>query len=791
MGFAAERHQYFGRFCTGCGLLLLADQSCPSCGAVPKSTTVPDDLLELSVNLSVLSCDRCNHVMSIGTLVCPTCGESADPGEPTDPREAPLNRIKLDALGDLSPKFYELAVFPTDEQTPTSLVTDDQFLNYINRHSVFSSDLLIGNLQKLVRCVDLTDATAIQSSETRQAFEGILKAVQELRAVYDELRSVRVPEQFSELHLHSIVAFQTAIDLHMTCVRAILALTVEELQVTERELQAAMDRLSVTGQTMAKEIGQVDHDAVGLDKIERRLGIFARRPGQYEHGGRPDLAAVLVSGLDEYKDFARLGRVGSDYFGRMLLVDPATLPPEQGLVLYVLAAQVAASDDPLTLRRWTNILLDILNEAFRHNPAAMESAVGAADVDMEEAMVHLLSVGDTLRSLRIDELPIEAVRQQLTSSYQTLFEWSHRRLLNLLLAAKFILRGKPKLYQEIAAADSATKRDWLSKTSDPRYAPAFFQLSATIRNAGAHGDVETSGSKVRFITRDRHDRTKIIDVEELTDDEFVVRLRDLLLTCDALRLSTELFRIEHFHELPSPVLPTRARVMDEIASIIVGYFDLVHARIRRQGEEIVEVEAEVAERMPAKAPRDYLEAAFTVATLFPAYATAQLRVTQNGELKCRIEVPISEVVAQQALPENIRTYYILKTCYLSTVEPSDDSNAHDRYMQQLIRTGSRLLMQDVASAQQLRVGLPTTKQDYVVSLNLIIQKVEMLADVLRALEPPETAVSSRDSLLIGLESLRRGLTEHQRLMRSGQWAAVGRRSDHLQRGARIVVRWSE
>jgi RNA polymerase subunit RPABC4/transcription elongation factor Spt4 len=790
MSSVDEHQQSFGRFCIGCGLLLLADQSCPNCNADAPSTAVEEESLQLSVNLSVLRCAACNRVNSIGTLTCPSCGERVDSSEITDPREGPLNRVKWDALGDLLPSFRGLATFPIEEQNPASLVTDDQFIRYVNRHSIFSPDLLVGSLKGLARQIDLSDEDAIRSPETRRGFEELLKSAQQLRQIYDELAGVRAPEQFSELHLQATVAFQTAIDLHMTCARAILALTVEELQAAQRELQASFDRLSVVGEVMVEEVENADPEAVGEHRIQRRLDTFVRRPGQYEHAGRPDLAAVLVAKLSEGRDFARLGQEGAAYFGRMLLIDPSTLPPEQGLVLYVLAAQVAASDDPLTLRRWSNVLLDVLNEAFRKNPAAMEAAVSAADVDIEEAMVHLLSVGDTLRNLQIDELPIEAVRQQLTSSYQTLVEWSHRRLLNLLLAAKFVLRGKPKPYEQIAVADSATKRDWLSKTVDPRYAPAFLHLSATIRNAGAHGDVETSGSKIRFITRNKN-RTKVLGVEELTEDEFAGRLRDLLLTCDALRLSAELFRIEHLHDLPSPVLPTRARVMDEIANIIIGYFGLVHARTRRQEEELVAVDAEVAEGMSAKAPRDYLAVAFTVATLFPTHTKAELRVLQKGELKCRIQAPIAEVVTQQALPEDVRNYYLLKTCYLSAVEPSDDGNVHDRYMRQLIRAGSRLLMQDVAAAQQLRAGLPRTKQDYAVSLKLLIQKANVLADVLRAVEPPETAAPPRDSLLLGLESLRRGLTEHQRLMRSGRWAAVGRRSDHLERGARIVVRWSK
>lgn len=783
-----EHQRSFGRFCIGCGLLLLSGQPCPNCGADIPLTTPGEDSLELSVNLSILRCETCARVMSIGTPACPICGELVDSSEPTDPREGLLNRAKLDALGHLLPIFYELATFPTKDQSPASFVTDDQFLSYLTRHRIFSPDLFIGNLQGLVCHIDLSDEAAICSIETRYAFEGVLKAAQELRAIYDELQSVRASEQFSELHLQATVAFKTAIDLHVTCARAILALTVEELQVADRDLRTALDRLSVVAEVMVEEIGNADPEVMGLHRIQRRLGTFVRQPGDYEHAGRPDLAGVLVARLSEGRDFAQLGLEGAAYFGRMLLVDPLTLPSEQGLGLYVLAAQVAASDDPLTLRRWSNVLLDVLNEAFRQNPAAMEAAVSAADVDMEEAMVHLLSVGDTLRSVRTDELPIEAVRQLLTNSYQTLVEWSHRRLLNLLLAAKFILRGKPKPYEQIAVADSATKRDWLNKTADPRYAPAFLHLSATMRNAGAHGDVETSGSKIRFITRNR-DRTKIVGVEELTEDEFALRLHDLLLTCDALRLSAELFRVEHFHELPSPVLLTPARVMEEVARIIIGYFGLVHARIRRQGEEIVIVDAEVAEQLSTKAPRDYLAAVFTVAMLFPTYTTAELRVAQDGRLQCRIEAPIAEVVAQQAFPNDVRTYYLLKVCYLSTVEP-EEGDTHERYMQQIVRAGSRLLMQDIAAAQQLRAQLPKTKRDYAVSLERLIQKLGMLADVLRSVEPPATVAPPRDSLLIGLESLMRGLREHQRLMRSGQSAAVSRRSDRLEKGARIVARWS-
>lgn len=775
------------RFCNGCGDLIVIERDCPTCGTVKEPAG--DDPLEFTVNLSVRHCEACGRVASLGTPACPSCGEPADPNEPTNPRKGSVNRAKLKALGDLMPKFRDATSVPEGEFQPSATVTDDQLLSYLNRHNVLSPDLLIGNLKAGVRCVDLSSAAAIGSSKTRRAFEGVLDATQELRTIYDEVASVRASEQFGTLHLLLLAAFQAALDLHLACASGVLAVTLEEASEAQRVVHVTTDRLNLLGVQMAAEVEAANVEVVAFNQVDRRLGAFADEPGRYEHAGRPDLAAVLVAGLRRHGDLADLGRIGANYFGPMLSVDPTTLPPEQGLVLYVLAAEVAASDDPLTLRRWTNVLLALLNEAYRRNPTIMATAVNAAEQDVEEAMVHLLSVGDTLRCLLVAELPIEAVRQQLTTSYGTLVEWVHRRLLNLLLVAKFVLQGRPKPVAEIAAAGFGTKYDWLTKTSDPRYAPAYLYVSAATRNADSHGDVDTSGPKIRLIRRDKSDRTKIVGVEELTDEEFGARLRDLLLTCHALRLSSELFRIEHHHDLLPPEPASRRRVIVEATRVLVGYFGLVRAGIQFDEQERVVVDAEEDERTFGRAPRDYLSAAFTLATLFRNCVAAELRVSRDGNLKCRVEVSVEDVLTHQALPDDVTTYSLLALCYSSIVEPRE-LEPSERYVQELIKAGARLLVQDIAALQQLRVELPRTKQNYGAALEVLIQKVELFTRSLRAIVPPNAAVAPRDSLLAGLIALERGLRDHQRLVRSGRWAAVCRRSERLERGTRIFVRWA-
>lgn len=776
-----ESFQLAKRLCRGCGAFLPEGHDCPACAlaAVPSS----GQSFALPFRLSVLRCDRCKREMSLGVAACPGCGEPVDV---LDPRDGPTNRAKLAALGDLLPKFREVALVPSGHADPSFAVTDEQMVAYLRRTKALS-DRLVGDLLEETRRVDLSTDETIRSASTRDAFEQILSHASEIRAVHDDLACARTPEQFGPARDTLIAVFHAALALHLAAAEATLALTIEDLQTAQRALQAALNEIAAFAAAADDKLRAI-YSATSLEtSVDRRLGLFVGRDGTYGHEDRPDLAAVLMDGLGPGRDVAGLGRAGAAHFDGLVALDPAVLPHGHGVALYVFAAELAASDDPLTVRRWTKGLLGLLNEAFRLDPAATTQAVAASKSHTHEAMVNLLHEGDALRVLLRGGLPPEALRQQLAQSYGTLVEWTYRRLLNLLLAAKFVLRGKPMPFERIAAAAFATKYDWLTKTSDPRFAPAVTSVSRVIRNANAHGDVETQGQRIRFVHRDKRDRTVVLGVEELMDEEFGERIRDLLLMCHALRLSGELFRIEHDRELPEAGPPTGARLLADAAAVVVGYFGLSRANVRVDAGGRVLVAAEEDGRTEGREPRGYLPASFTLAALFPESAVVELRVSREGRAKCRIETSTASVRAYADCPKPAKPYAFLGLCYASKIEPAPADGA-DRYRQEVVRAGARLLMRDVAALQGLRARLPAIGGEYRTALEHLLPRVETMTDTLREVEPPAGDGELRDDLLAGLADLRHGLGEHRRLADAGRWDAVARRSEPLLRGAERIVR---
>src|SRR5262249_20792554 len=154
----------------------------------------------------------------------------------------------------------------------------------------------------------------------------------------------------------------------------------------------------------------------------RRLRLLTRWSGAYEHEGQPDLAAVLSAGLRSYTDPIALGEAGAAQFAQMLAINTAVLSPGLNLALYLLAAEVAVSDDPLTLRRRANVFLRLLEDAYHGNTAEMSASFVAAEQEVEGALVILLSLKDQLRAIDPMALPREAGRLTLTQTYHSLIE---------------------------------------------------------------------------------------------------------------------------------------------------------------------------------------------------------------------------------------------------------------------------------------------------------------------------------------------------------------------------------
>jgi hypothetical protein len=700
--------------------------------------------------------------MSCGQHACPSCGA---PVEIIDPREAPLNRAKIEALGDLLPEFERIAAVRQGPREPTSALSDDQLIFYINRNKVFVQ-LQLHRFKAAMREIDLTSEESIRSQETRQALEELLDDVRDIRLVYDDLDTVRMPERFGTFHTLLLEVTKAALDTHVEGVRALLATTIEEARASHRALQSALHRAGESAIRLSDELDKADIAVENL--INRRLCAFTSGAGPYEYQGQVDFAAVLAEALQGSTSMTDLGPIGAACFGGILSVDPAALAPEHAVTLYLLATAVAASDDPLTSRRRTQAIFEILDQAFNFERSAMTAAIAAEQPDVEDAIVALLSIGDQLRAVRLEALPKEAKRLTLSQTYNTLVEWAFRRLVNLLLAGKFILAGHPKPYPDIQAMQFGEKYHILAQEADPRYGAALKGVAKVARNAGAHGGVDLSGPLIRLRAVDRKGR---IEEEELSDEEFADRLADLVLTCLALRFSSELLRIQHREELPEATMPTRERLAIEVGRGILGLFGLSQARVREDTDDMIVVEAR---RHPGGRTRkgwEFLSAAATLAVLCRHRPYLQLCVMAGDAQDCQLTVPTDEAVACLALPEEAKPLGILRLRYLSTLEPSG-TVLPERYRLEWIRDGARLVAQELAQLQGLRTKLPCTSNDYVAALEATIRNSKLLRQFLRTVKPPPDGTAARDRFHNALVSLEKGLAKHRKLMRTGDSARI-------------------
>jgi hypothetical protein len=734
----------------------------------------------VAVPLAVVGCDRCGETFSYGASACPSCGGRCDV---LDPLEQGINKVRWEALGDLISELEAITDTPEREEVRGPVLTDEQFINFINRNSIISAEL-VDDVRAVLDDMDLGSKNSIRSTPTRKAFERLIANARDVRGAYDELTGVRVPERFETLHVLIVAVYYTILDLYRAGGRAVLAVTIEELSAAQRALQGALDRGAGLGSLMSAELEGVD--LVGLDpSISRRLALLTGRPGRYEYEGQLDPAAVLASALQQSITVEDLGKVALAEFPRTLTSGAKDLTPDQGLALYLLAAEVAASPDPMTLRRRANVFLAILNEAYARDQVAMSAMVEAAAPDVEDAMVNLLAAGELLR--RLDSaLSTEAIRMELSGAYDRLSEWIFRRLANVLVAAKHVIDQDPKAYADIAHMSSNEKFNALSQAKDPRYAVALHGVVTVTRNAGAHGDVDLSGDKVHLRAVDR--KRGLVREEWLTEGEFADRLLDLLLTCLALSLSYHLFCLEHARDLPSTSPSSKPRVLSEAARALVGLWGLRRVQVRA-GDTAAPAVVEAADdpERPARDSGDFLAAAATLATLFRQWPDLSLRITRDGTPLCRLTVPTEVAVEFLSLPAEAQPFGALKLRYLSLIEPRIEDDDVERYRREWIRDGARLVAQQVAELNPLRNGLPKTKSEYEAAVRSLSESAERFRQMLLEVPVPPAARSPRDRLFAALGMMENGLARHLNLLASDQWNDVKKGSEMITRAVTRIT----
>lgn len=739
--------------------------------------THPEEEIRLRITVSVATCDQCEARVAWGEPQCSSCGGLI---EVTKPEDAPLNRVKIASLGEFLTELE--AVSDVDRQSGGARVTitDEQLVSYLNRNEVFAK-LQMRHIHVLADEIDLSSEESIRSVQTRQAFEALLNHARGIRQIYDELIRVGIASGAVALHATTLAVAEAVLETHLWVVRAFLALTVEEASLAQERMQSGLDRAFTAAEAFSDGLDQVN--AASLDTlIDERLRSFSGGERHYVHQGQADFAAVLAEALHQRDGDSLLVRRSGDYLGDVLSIDLAELPRERLVGLYLLAATVAVSDDPLSLVRRMGELFEILNDAYSVDPEAVGAMTVAAESDTEDALVHLLSVGDQLRALQFDALTREAARLTLLQSYGTLVEWIYGRLSNPVLTARSILRRHPRAYPDFREMQFAEKHNELKQESDPRYKAALAGVAAVARHAGAHGGVDLAGTKIRLWSTDRMGRRK---EEELSDEDFENRLSDLLLTCLALLVSFEALRAEHWDSLPEPALPTKSRVTIEVARAVVGYFGLSGIEISEDGGRVTAVRAQLPDE-PLGDPARFLAAAATLAVLFSDRPRLRLRLSRGDEQECQLTVPTSDAVEFLALPEEARLLAALKLHYLSTIEP-ETLALPEKYVQQWIKGSARLVAQELQKLQRLRSRLPGTERDYVVALEDVINTTRRLRDLLQSVGAPSQGVAIRDRLFDALGLLEEGLGQHLDFARADNLRRVHDKSDLLERAVETIV----
>ena len=748
-------------------------RDCPRCG--DASLRKLDDPITLSIQLGILECDQCLNLISGGQKACPHCGNSI---EYVDPLDLPANRSRLEALGKLVDDFRFVADVdrnPRDSSTP---ITDEQFINYVNNNALFNSEM-ISFCKETTHRLDLS-VTGAKSSGTHEGMIGLLEHAQRIRIEYDELLNLRPSIRFVDLHAYIVGAYGGILDLCLAICEASVAYTLEDVALARRAMQAALDRAAVSAAAASNELALVAPGSIN-PSIDHRLEIFTGRPGLYENSERPDFAAVLINALGQYSSSSDLAQAGMTYFRDMLSVEPVTLPFDDALSLYLLAAEVSVSEDPVSIRRRGNILFNLLNNAHDIAPEYMASGLANMDEHLEISSVNILGVTDQVRALGLNVMSLEAERIALSQIYLTLYEWVAPPLINVFVLAKFAMDGREKEADHIQSTSLADKLHMLRQESDPRYATALRGMEALLRNAGAHGGIDVSGELIRLRQVDRRGR---VTEEELTDAQFGVRIREIFMTCLTLRLAIQLYRINRWGTLSQQAIPSKRRILIETANALVGVWGLRQANtVVNSPSRLVHMTATIDERSMRRDPADLLPAAVFLGVLFREWEYVQLSVKDGESHYCDIKIAVAHVTRWQAADEILKPYEVIRIRYLASLE-SNSSGQQESIEDNsgLIESIAAMLLSqinEVISLKSRRVPCCDTYGSKVAELMEIAKHVlGILSDV---------AVVDRVS-----EAKRKRLVDAVRLIRRGskqelQTRERGRTNPLLQRACSAIA----
>lgn len=767
--------------CSKCGTFFNSGTKCV-CGNTPFRPST-EQTFSVSVSLTVLECDRCGRAMSIGHMLCPDCGEEVAESDLRDPRLGPLNAEKLRVGSELLARLQGLLPSLQNHQTPRAPITDDQFLKYIDETEIIGEST-IRDLKATLAKIDFTSITAIQSVETSAALIELNRHAEAVYETYVELASLEVKGALTEAHSALCSIYWLLLELHIVSFGALMVLTMEEIPSLQRRIQSGLDAATEFGLSISGSIERLDIESVGTDMVNKRLSAFLGAAGSYEHNGQADFAATLVAAMHGKQEFGELLNESVALLGPILRFDPAVLPPNQSAALFAVAAETAAADDPISLRRRAGLLLDLYSEALAIDHDAMVLALADSQYDVQQAIGNLLALQDRLTLRNSVELPADAFRQELTSVYGTLSEWVYRRLLTLPLVARTIVTQASKTYSQVESMGLGAKLNELSQVSDSRYAQTLLGADSICRNANAHGGVETNGERILLKQRDRVGRET---ERSLSDDELIALIGDLSKTCRALLLAHSILQIQLFRELPTEFASMHRRVAIEAAQAVVGLFGLSQANVMPHEDSVAIV---ATEDINSKGIDDskLRVAAYVLSLLFPEKAWLQLSAELLGGEEKRLHVSIPDILTQQRSVGMSKTYRLLYVNFLTSYY-SDEPSRSSSFVEHFVRPAARITMLDV---QKLIFAVDVQIEGLTLSNSIeeLITSIETQIECIRESAIINSASGPGASFIAGLTALKLGIVEHHRRRVSAGACLDRRPNKQLERGMKILRQWT-
>jgi hypothetical protein len=188
--------------------------------------------------------------------MCSHCGASL---QFVDPKTAPINHMKLQALGDLLPRFAELA--EPGERSDAAVVTWGLLgiTEYISRKTV-AAESLVNRCGEIAGKIQITSPQSAGAVATRQQFEQLLAYATEARNNYDAVTSTRLPDNFQPVTLSLADMFRAILQLYTATAEMILALTTTDFAAAERTAQACLDRAGQASSRMAAALQECVDD---------------------------------------------------------------------------------------------------------------------------------------------------------------------------------------------------------------------------------------------------------------------------------------------------------------------------------------------------------------------------------------------------------------------------------------------------------------------------------------------------------------------------------------------------